>query len=156
MIQVYDFTPQQGEVISKVFEAVMQYHELDTHEISVEITLLNEEEMRSVNAQTRGIDNPTDVLSFPSFDIELPLDMKRYEKDISPETGELYIGEILICEQIMNEQAVEYGHSEERELAFLSVHGLLHLLGYDHISEDMRVEMRKAEEESLTRSGFTR
>ena len=103
------------------------------------------------------MDKPTDVLSYPALDnIIFPFDKKNYIDMLSPENNTLYIGEIIVCREIMAEQAVEYGHSEQRELAFLITHGLLHLLGYDHIEEDMRKVMRAKEDEILQIAKFFR
>ncbi len=104
---------------------------------------------------TRQVDKPTDVLSYPALDnIIFPFSKSNYQDILSPEDNTLYIGEIIICREIMLEQAEEYGHSEARELAFLTTHGLLHLLGYDHIEEDMRNVMK--EDEILTLAKFFR
>ncbi|MCL2202348.1 MAG: rRNA maturation RNase YbeY [Defluviitaleaceae bacterium] len=89
------------------------------------------EEIRALNREYRGKDSETDVLSFPGF------------------PGSPAVGDIVICLDIAQRQAREYGHTYERELAFLAVHGLLHLLGYDHISPEGEAEMRAAQDEIL-------
>ena len=102
----------------------------DEFECDKEVSLIfvNSEEIHSMNKQFRDIDRPTDVLSF-----------EEYEDD--------YLGEIFICEEKVYEQAISYNHSNERELAFLLTHGLLHLLGYDHIEkEDEKIMFEKQDE----------
>ena len=113
----------------------------------LELVLVDEEEIRRLNREVRGVDRVTDVLSFPSLDgIKgefLSADSYADELD---EEDRLYLGSIAICEKRAREQAEEYGHSFERELWYLAVHGLLHCLGYDHETEEERCEMREKEE----------
>jgi probable rRNA maturation factor len=103
-------------------------------------------EMRRLNHSRRGVDKVTDVLSFPMG------------KDTPPDidTGRVFLGDVLISMGIAEKQAGEYGHSLERELAFLTVHGVLHLLGYDHIAETERAAMREREEYIMERIGLFR
>lgn len=104
-----------------------------------------------VNLEQRGIDAPTDVLSFPFFEIG------KGDKPITdPDTGLVYLGDIVISLERAQEQAAEYGHSEARELGYLVVHGVLHLLGYDHEGPEDADKMRRAEEETLGLFGLER
>ncbi len=121
--------------------------------LSAEIWLVSEEEIRAVNARERGIDRVTDVLSFPAMDgIKGRRIRKKEHRDcLDMEQGTLYLGSIVICEKRAREQAEEYGHSFERELYYLAVHGLLHCLGYDHEREEDRREMREKEEKIMRR-----
>ena len=118
--------------------------------LSAEIIIVDGEYIRTLNREQRGIDSVTDVLSFPSLD---GIRGKKLLKGEHPadldEEGGIFLGSIAICEKRAKEQAEEYGHSEEREINYLAVHGLLHLLGYDHMTEDDKREMRGKEEKIL-------
>ncbi len=122
----------------------------------VEVDFVTEEEIRQLNAQTRNVDKVTDVLSYPALDEILPFTASNYPYEYNGETHSVGIGCIVICEAVAKSQAIEYGHSEEREKAYLFLHGLLHLLGYDHIEEEDKKLMRAKEEEILNRLGITR
>ena len=125
--------------------------------LSVEFIFVDEEEIRRLNRELRNTDKVTDVLSFPSLD-----DIKGealYAKDFPyeiDEEGNLMIGSIAVCVKRAEEQAEEYGHSFERELHYLLVHGIMHCLGYDHMTEEERAEMREKEECVLGKLGITR
>ena len=97
------------------------------------------------------MDSPTDVLSFPLLSVKAgeTISEKKYPYDVE-ENGELSLGDIIICEEIAKNQAEEYGHSEMREKCYLFLHGLLHLLGYDHIYEKDKQIMREKEEQILS------
>jgi probable rRNA maturation factor len=106
-------------------------------EKEVSVIFVNSEEIHEMNKQYRDIDRPTDVLSF-----------EEYEDD--------YLGEIFICEEKVYEQAISYDHSNEREFAFLLTHGLLHLLGYDHIKKEDEEVMFKKQDELLDKTIYRR
>lgn len=108
--------------------------------IEVSLTFVDKEEIRRLNQMYRQVDNPTDVLSFP---------MIENFSEIDDETEELMLGDVVICIEKVREQAKEYGHTEERETVYLFVHSILHLLGYDHIEEEDKKEMRSREEEIM-------
>lgn len=144
----FDFLP-----LSKAFEGEF---EADAP-AAAEIVFVSAAEIRELNKAHRDKDAVTDVLSFPSLDgirgkvihkADFPFD--------ATEEGEIFLGSIAICEQRAHEQAEEYGHSYNRELHYLAVHGLCHLLGYDHIEEADRVQMRAKEERVLSKMGITR
>ena len=125
--------------------------------LSVELVFVEEEEIRRLNNQTRGIDKVTDVLSYPTLDGIQGQALKGAEHPFEiDEDGNLLIGSIAICCQRAREQAEEYGHSYERELHYLIVHGIMHCLGYDHIEDEERALMRKQEEYILGKLGITR
>ena len=126
-------------------------------ELAIEFTAVSEEEIRELNATTRGVDKVTDVLSFPTLDgIKGRKILKKdFPYDIDEE-GRLLIGSVAICEARAKEQAEEYGHSYERELHYLLVHGVMHCLGFDHIEELDKAEMRIQEEKVLGALGITR
>ena len=126
-------------------------------DLAIELIFVDEEEIRRLNNETRNIDKVTDVLSYPSLeDIKgQALKKEDYPFEIDEE-GNLLIGSIAICCQRAKEQAEEYGHSYERELHYLIVHGIMHCLGYDHIEDEDRAEMREKEEYILGKLGITR
>ena len=118
----------------------------------VEISFFSEEEICELNARTRNIDKVTDVLSYPALEEIKEFSKQNYPFDTDDETGRVFLGSIVICTKRASEQAQEYGHSLQREMTYLFVHGLLHLLGYDHIDEDDKKLMRKYEELILSRA----
>ena len=125
--------------------------------LALEIIFANKEEIRKLNAENRRVDKVTDVLSFPTLDGILG---KKIAKNDFPydfdELGNLFIGSIVICKEVAAEQAEEYGHSYDRELYYLAVHGVCHLLGYDHMEEDEKKVMREKEEKVLKKLNLTR
>ena len=129
----------------------------DGVEISCEVNVLvtNDTGIHRVNADMRGVDAPTDVLSFPMFDLQ-PGD-KPSEEDADPATGLVPLGDMCISLERAKAQAKEYGHSNRRELAYLEVHSVLHLLGYDHLDEGpMKARMREREEAVMEALGLPR
>ena len=121
--------------------------------VDVCLSVVTPEEIWELNAEQRGVDRVTDVLSFPMLFFERPMDETAFAApDVSalnPETGNLFLGDIILCFDRAKEQAVEYGHSLEREVAFLIVHSLLHLVGYDHMTAEEETEMFGRQEEIL-------
>ena len=115
-----------------------------------ELIFCTEEEIQTLNRENREKDAVTDVLSFPTLDGVKGKIISRYDYPLeyNKKLG-VFIGSIAICTKRAFEQAEEYGHSNEREFTFLTVHSLLHLLGYDHIEEQDRIEMRKLEDAIL-------
>ena len=145
-------------LISKVIEASLDYEKCP-YEVEVNVVLTGNKEIHQVNKEFRDIDKPTDVLSFPAIDYESPSDfevLEDYMEYFNPETGELLLGDIMISIEQAKNQAEEYNHSLERELAFLTAHSMLHLCGYDHVEEEERVVMEQKQEEILTLLGITR
>ena len=133
------------EIINKVYEMCFQEEKLDKTKLYIEITLTTPEQIQKINKKFRNIDKATDVLSFPMF-----------EKDEieSAKLAKEPLGDIVICLPIVKKQAVEYGHSEDREFAYMLVHGFYHLMGYDHIEDKDKVKMRKKEENILNKLGL--
>ena len=125
--------------------------------LMIEFSFVDEEEIKRLNAQTRGIDKVTDVLSFPSLDEIRGKALKKadFPLDIDEE-GRLFLGSVVICKQRAQEQAEEYGHSYLRELTYLLVHGIMHCLGYDHMTDEDKTQMRAMEELVLGKMGITR
>ena len=112
-----------------------------------------------MNRQFREIDRATDVLSFPMVDYEKPGDFAFLEEDDScfhPESGELMLGDIVISKEKVTAQAEEYGHTKEREFAFLVAHSMLHLFGYDHMEEGERAIMEQKQREILEQLNILR
>lgn len=127
-------------------------HENISYGCEVGVTFTGDEDIRNLNCEHRGIDRKTDVLSFPML-----ADAGNAGKtDINPETGLVYLGDIVISVETAVAQAEEYGHSVEREIAFLTVHSMMHLLGYDHIEGEERKVMRMHEEAVLNKLNITR
>lgn len=127
---------------SKIEEAakwLLQKEKVDDERAEVSLTLVSAEEIKELNREYRSVDKVTDVLSFPQFE----------SKDEMPSQGEICLGDVVICEDKVKEQAEAYNHSFEREFVYLFVHSLLHLLGYDHMEEDEKAVMREKEEEVM-------
>ena len=139
------------ELAKKVIEAAVDYEECP-YETEVNLLLTMNDEIHEMNRQFRGIDRPTDVLSFPMVDYEEPGKFDFLEEAMeyfNPETGELMLGDIVISKEKVISQAEEYGHSTQREYAFLIAHSMLHLFGYDHMEEDERAVMEQKQKEIL-------
>lgn len=133
------------EIIKKVIEQCFKEEKLENSKLNISITLTTPENIRKINKEYRNVDNETDVLSFPIFEKE-ELDKKIQENDFLYED---VLGDIVISIPKVEEQAKEYGHSFERELSYMLVHGFYHLMGYDHIQEEDKKEMRAKEEKIL-------
>lgn len=157
MLEIYDEVESNLDVtlIQKVFEEYKNHFSLPGN-VSVELTIVDEDTIKDVNRQFRGVDSVTDVLSFPSLEVKLPFDSKDYPMDIDPSSGEITLGEIMLCYSRMAEQSEEYGHSKERESCYLVLHGLLHLLGFDHMEQEDKEKMREQEETILGKLGIGR
>lgn len=147
----------------KVAEEVINFtieHEGFPYEAEVNLTLTDNEGIWEVNKMYRDIDAPTDVLSFPMLSYDLPGDFSKleenYDDNFNPDTGEILLGDILISVDRVKEQAKSYGHSEKREYAFLIVHSMLHLFGYDHMTTEDAAQMEKKQNEILTKMNIVR
>lgn len=135
------------ETIKKVLEQCFKQEKLENSKLYVSITLTNPENIHKINKEYRDVDRETDVLSFPMFE--------KYELDQKIEKNEFeyedVLGDIVISIEKVKGQAIEYGHSFEREFAYMLVHGFYHLMGYDHIKEEDKKEMRQKEETVLNK-----
>ena len=121
----------------------------------VDILVTSDAEIHALNREARQVDRPTDVLSFPAFDLK-PGELPGPE-DADPGSGLVPLGDMMISMERVAAQAKEYGHSNRRELAYLTVHSVLHLLGYDHVDEGpMKAQMRAREEAILEELGIRR
>ena len=148
------------EIIRKVVLGALDYEECP-YEAEVSVLLTDNAGIHEINRVNRGIDAPTDVLSFPMAEYPAPGDFSRLEEDESydcfhPETGELMLGDIVISLDKVKEQAEAYGHSRLRELAFLTAHSMLHLMGYDHMEEEERLVMEERQRGLMEMLGISR
>ena len=139
------------ELINVVMEAAFKEEKLENSNTYINIILTNPENIRKTNKKYRNIDRETDVLSFPMFEKE-EIEVLKEQKNPMIEV----LGDIMISIERVDMQAKEYGHSFERELAYMLVHGFYHLMGYDHIEEDDKVKMREKEEGILKKLSITR
>ena len=139
-------------VISKVLEKCFEEEKIIDSKLMITITLTNAENIKEINKQYRNIDKTTDVLSFPLFEkdeLENKIKNRLFEH-------EDVLGDIIISIPKVEEQAKEYGHSFERELSYMVVHGFYHLMGYDHIKEEDKIVMRPKEEKILNQLNILR
>ena len=140
------------EVIQKVVETCFIAEKLEDTNLYISITLTNPENIKKINKEYRNIDKETDVLSFPMFEKdELGEILKKKENMV-----EDVLGDVIISIERVEKQAKEYGHSFKRELAYMIVHGFYHLMGYDHMEENDKKEMREKEENILNKLKITR
>ena len=140
---------EMEDVIRAIAADTLAYEGFSS-ECEVSVSVVDGAEIQTINRQFRGIDRVTDVLSFPQLTFtegEIP------EKN---ENGEIVLGDIILCLQRAKEQAAEYGHSLKREIAFLTAHSMLHLLGYDHMGPQEEKVMFQKQEEILQKAGIPR
>ena len=130
-------------ILIKVMNKCFEEENLKNKNLYVNIVLTNPENIRNINKEHRNIDKETDVLSFPMFEKEELEQRKEVNQDV--------LGDIVISIEKVKEQAIEYGHSFERELAYMAVHGFYHLMGYDHMDENDKILMREKEENVLNK-----
>ena len=152
----FDFPDQR--LAEETVEAALTAEEFP-YEAEVNILLVTKEEIQAINRQTRQIDAVTDVLSFPLMQNLTAGAYAQLEEDadnFNPDTGEALLGDVILCAEKIKEQAEAYGHSQKREFCFLIVHSILHLLGYDHMTEEDKRVMRLKEEEVMDRMNLKR
>ena len=130
-------------------------------DIEVGLTITDSKGIHELNKEFRGIDSPTDVLSFPNVSYENAGDFsvllgEQLVDLLDPDTGKIMFGDIVINEDRVRSQAEDYGHSVKREFAFLVAHSMLHLCGYDHMEEEEAKVMEKKQEDVLGELGITR
>jgi len=136
--------------IKRAVETIGKIYDVENSEVS--ITLTDDETIHRLNKKYRGIDRPTDVLSFAFRESDEPEILYDTEEDKAEET----LGEIIISVEKAASQAKEYGHNLLREIVFLTVHGMLHLLGYDHMEEEDRLEMENEQKFIMEQLGIMR
>ena len=130
------------------------------YEAEINLTLVDDEAIRAINREYREIDRATDVLSFPMLSYEEAGDFSRLEEaesdNFNPDTGEILLGDIIISVPKVFAQAKEFGHSLKREFAFLIVHSMLHLFGYDHLEQEEAANMENKQREILNEMNILR
>lgn len=144
-------------LISKSIKTVLEFEEFKK-DVEVSVTLVNNEQIKEINKQYRAKNSVTDVLSFPmlNFDNNGNVVEEYTAGDYNLDDKLLVLGDIVLSLERAAEQAEEYGHSFEREIGFLTVHSMFHLLGYDHAEESDAQEMRDKEEQVLHELSLTR
>lgn len=143
------FSVELSDVIEKLIRQSLEYEGFEKP-CEVSVSIVDDKEIRQINNQFRNIDRATDVLSFPLLTFEEGEVFDLNEKD------EVLLGDIIISLERAREQALEYGHSLKREVAFLTAHSMLHLLGYDHMEEEEEKEMFAKQNEILIKAGIPR
>jgi len=141
-----EVSPKILETMKKSAARCLELEGVDESRTEISVSFVEAEEIKRLNAEYRQVDSVTDVLSFPQFD----------EMSDIPEEGEICLGDVVICRQRAEEQAEEFGHSFEREIIYLFTHSILHLLGYDHMTDEDKSEMRAREEEVMEYLGIGR
>ncbi len=139
------------ELINVVMEAAFKEEKLENSNTYINIILTNPENIRKTNKKYRNIDRETDVLSFPMFEKE-EIEVLKEQKNQMIEV----LGDVMISIERVKQQSEEYGHSFERELSYMLVHGFYHLMGYDHIEENDKIQMREKEEKLLNKLNMVR
>ena len=134
------------ELMERAARTVLEDEGISPDGVEISVTFVSDEEIRELNSEYRGIDKSTDVLSFPQFE----------DASDIPADGPVILGDVVISMDRVRAQADEFGHSEEREAVYLFTHSILHLLGYDHMEEGEKKEMRAAEERTMEKLGLTR
>ncbi len=141
-------------IIKKTIDLCIKSEKLDK-DYEVSVIIVDDEEIRAINKEHRDIDKSTDVLSFPMVEFENG-ELISDEGDYDMDFDELMLGDIIISAETAKRQSIEYGHSFEREIAFLTAHSCFHLLGYDHMIEAEEKVMFKKQEDVLIEMGLTR
>ncbi len=148
-----------GKIAQQVADKVLETEGFP-YEAEVNLVVTDNEEIKRVNGEFRDIHAPTDVLSFPMIPFEIPAGYNVIEEDmnsyVDPDTEEIVLGDIMISAEKVIAQAKEYGHSQEREFAFLVAHSMLHLLGYDHMVPEEAEVMEARQSRVLDMLGITR
>lgn len=129
------------KILNKVLKKCFKVEDLNDKNLYINIVLTNPENIRKMNKEYRNIDKETDVLSFPMFE--------KGELEKRKDLNQDVLGDVVISIDRVKEQAIEYGHSFERELSYMAVHGFYHLMGYDHMEENDKILMRQKEENIL-------
>lgn len=145
----FEITPETEKLFNDVITESLRYEEFDP-QCEISLSIVNNDEIQEINKQYRNIDAPTDVLSFPLLTFE-----EGEQADVN-ENDEIMLGDIIISIEKAISQAEEYGHGLKRELAFLTAHSMLHLMGYDHMEDEEREEMFAKQEAILNNLGITR
>lgn len=143
------------KLIQTIFDEALKVTENQHDNLWLTLTFVKKERIQELNKAYRKVDKVTDVLSFPMLNISHPQKLEDFKKENEPD-GSLYLGDIVICKKVAKEQAKKFGHSKKREVGFLALHGLLHLLGYDHIESEDEEIMTKTSKQILDNLEITR
>ena len=146
-----DFPFDHRELAGKVISFALDYVKFP-FEAEIDLTIVDNEGIRIINREQRNMDSPTDVLSFPMIEYEQAGDFSKVDEsfqNFNPDTGEALLGDIVISADKVFSQSESYGHSPKREFAFLLVHSVLHLLGYDHMTRDEAALMENKQKDIL-------
>lgn len=148
----------RASTIKRVLEKALQFLGQPSQSLEMSLSIVSPEEIQKLNKEYREVDAVTDVLSFPTADLQKKvINISEFALDcVSPETHRLNLGDVIICLERAKQQAQEYGHSLKREFCFLALHGLLHLLGYDHMTCEDEEEMTALQKEILQQAGIKR
>jgi probable rRNA maturation factor len=140
-----DIIPYEGipAEFERAAEAILRYQGVDPARVEISVSFVTESKIQELNKEYRGIDKETDVLSFPQL---------GYAD--TPKTGPEMLGDVVICTTVAAAHAEEYGHSAQREVVYLFVHSVFHLLGYDHLEYEAKKLMRAAEKSVLIELGY--
>lgn len=142
--------------ITKLFDIAGETLDEDFSAVDVSVNFVSEDEIKRLNNEFRKIDKVTDVLSFPNLDKKCDQKLSDFDDERNPDDKLLFLGDIAICLKKAKSQAKEYGHSVKREVCFLALHGLLHLLGFDHIKKGDEKVMNETAEKILSKFGVLR
>ncbi|MBP3619982.1 MAG: rRNA maturation RNase YbeY [Clostridia bacterium] len=144
------------KTVKNLFELAGKVLNEDFSEVNVSINFVEAEEIRQLNKKFRDIDRATDVLSFPNLEKSPNQKLQEFEEERNFDDNLLFLGDIVICKEVAVAQAKEFGHSQKREVCFLALHGLLHLLGYDHIEKADEKIMQEVANKILDSAGVCR
>lgn len=159
------FNKKYIEYINNAYIEALKILKIKCKDLEVNINFVSKKEIRELNAKFRNKDAVTDVLSFPNLlepnktDMQLivdKLDKKNFASEINPDNNMIFVGDICICKSIVYKHAKEYGNTKLREMVYMAVHGLLHLLGYDHMRDEDKAIMRDMEEKIMTKVNLER
>lgn len=151
--------------INEAYSYALKYLKVKCKDVEINLDFVSKKKIKHLNKNFRNIDKVTDVLSFPNLlepgrqNMQLivnKLNKTNFASEINPENGHIFLGDICLCIPVAYKQAKEYGNSRIREVVYLSLHGLLHLLGYDHMLEEDKDVMREVEEKIMKRIGVER
>ena len=140
--------PLVTRIIQQSIETALDAEGVRT-DCEINVLITNDKGIHAINKASRGIDRPTDVLSFPMFQLEPGNPPEDWEEYLDPETGLCPLGDMCISLQRATAQAKEYGHSARREVGYLTIHSILHLLGYDHLDEGPQKARMRSREEAI-------
>ncbi len=143
--------PIIARIITKCVEAVMAAERV-TAPVEINVLISNDKGIHAINKASRNIDKATDVLSFPMFTLEAGNPPADWDEYLDPETGRCPLGDMCISLERAAQQAERFGHSLKREVGYLTIHSMLHLLGYDHLDEGAQKRQMRAREEAIAKS----